>query len=70
MSNLKDFGREYVTFDATNPVHRQYFNDFCRKHSWSHCPVRFELTQPFTDVIAMIKSQMLDYYISEEGNKK
>jgi hypothetical protein len=70
MKTLVNYGRPYIAFDVTNPQHRQYFTDYTHTHSWAACPYRFELENGFTDVVSMIKSQVLDYYLNIEEQQK
>lgn len=70
MKTLATYGRPHIEFDVTNALHRQYFNDFTHSRTWAACPYRFELINGFTDVVSMIKSQMLDYYLNSEEQQK
>ncbi len=56
-----------VVFDAYNPEHRAFYNNFRKKDAWGNAP-RFVLDDRFNNVPDMIASRLLDYYMSIEFN--
>lgn len=69
MSKLAMFGRPYVTFDATNKEHRKWFKEHQDNSTWSKCPVRFIIDEEYGDLITMIKSHLINFYIEQEFGK-
>jgi hypothetical protein len=58
-----------VLFEVNKSEHRQYYNNFRAKNTWSGAP-RFVLEEQFTNVPDMIASKMLDYYMQSEFASK
>jgi hypothetical protein len=66
MSRLAFFGRPFVSFDAANSDHRQYFAEFNKFRTWSRCPVRFIIPDEHGDLITMIQRRLIQYYVDQE----
>jgi hypothetical protein len=67
MNTLDRFCRPLVTFDVTNPEHRQHYHTFAKHRTWGRCPVRFEVPEDTgLDLVSMIQRQLLDYYMSQD----
>lgn len=70
MSKLQLFGRPFVIFDASNKEHREWFADFNKRLTWSHCPVRFVVDDQVGDLITMIQRRLIQYYVDKEFGKQ
>ena len=70
MSKLTMFGRPFVSFDATSAEHRRWFKDFQDKGTWGKCPVRFIIDDEYGDLITMIKSHLINFYVEQEFGKQ
>lgn len=66
MSKLQLFGRPFTVFDANNKEHRQWFADFNKNRTWSHCPVRFVVDDDQGDLITMIQRKLIQFYVDKE----
>jgi hypothetical protein len=66
MSRLASFGRPWVSFDASNKQHREWFTQFERSGTWGRCPVRFIVTEEHGDLVSLMRSKMLEHYIKRE----
>lgn len=66
MSKLSFFGRPWVVFNAKDPQHRLWYNQFQRNRSWGDCPVRFILAENSSNLITQIQRELVAYYMSEE----
>lgn len=66
MNNISTYGRPTVVFDASNPQHREWVLEFEKTMSWKNCPMRFELVDNFENVVAMIRSKLMNYYLEQE----
>jgi hypothetical protein len=66
---LAYYGRPFVAFDAKNKQHRQWFADFNKNRTWSHCPVRFIVPDDAGDLITLIQQRLIQYYVEKEFGK-
>lgn len=66
MSRLAFIGRPWVAFDAANRQHRQWFAEFQRTRTWGRCPVRFIVADDHGDLLMMIQTRLIDYYVGKE----
>ena len=69
MSRLSYIGRPWTVFDPKNEDHRRWFAEFQSGNSWSHCPVRFIVSDNHGDLITMIQQQLIEYYTNAEFRK-
>jgi hypothetical protein len=70
MSRLSSVGRQWVSFDPMNENHRRWYADFERTKTWGSCPVRFFVNEDHGDLLSMIRSQLIQYYIKREFQDK
>lgn len=71
MSKLEYYARPLVAFDASNPVHREFYYEFLERRSWGYCPVRFIVPDMNgMDLIRMIQLELLQYYVKKEFKGK
>lgn len=71
MSKLEYYARPLVAFDATNKMHRRYYNQFMVHMSWGRCPVRFICPESNgSDLVKMIQTELLKYYVEKEFRVK
>lgn len=61
--------RPYVAFDAANKQHRRWFSEFHENRTWGHCPVRFVIPDDCGDLVSMIRSRLIDFYVGKEFGK-
>ena len=67
MSKLIQAGRPWVSFNASNPQHRQWFADFQRKGTWGRCPVRFLIAaEEVGDLVTIIQRSLIKHYVDQE----
>jgi len=67
MSKLEFYSRPLVAFDPAKKEHRRIFNEFETKRTWGHSPYRFICPEDVGhDLPAMIKNQLLDWYLDKE----
>ena len=66
MSRLQFYGRPWVQFDAHNPQHRAWFQEFQTTRTWGRCPVRFILAEASSNLITQIQRELVDYYVNTE----
>lgn len=66
MTKLNQYVRPTVTFDPTNPEHRDYYRMFLREGTWGKIPVQFITSDPTVNQLATIERQLIDYYVSQE----
>lgn len=66
MSKLSYFGRPWVVFNANDPQHRTWFNEFQSRRTWGNCPVRFILAESSSNLITQIQRELVDYYMQQE----
>jgi hypothetical protein len=69
MSKLDYIGRPWMSFDATNKQHRQWFAEFQRAGTWGRCPVRFIVSDDQGDLVTMIQRRLIEYYSNKEFGK-
>ena len=70
MSILNLAQRPWVTFDATDANHRNYYLTFLQNNSWRQCPVQFSLERGYGDLAAMIENKLSAYYLGQEFNTR
>lgn len=70
MSLLYLRSRPVISFDETNPKHRNYFHAFIKTGTWGNCPVRFTAEGLNTDLVTYINQKLLNYYVNKEFNRK
>jgi hypothetical protein len=68
MSKLQLHGRPWVSFNADNPNHRQWYAEFVSTGTWGHCPVRFVVDDSCSDLLTQIQRELINYYIGMEFN--
>ena len=66
MSKLNLSGRQWVEFNSEDENHRRWYGEFKKLKTWSKCPVRFIVSDNYTDVVQMIHEKLLDHYINKE----
>ena len=67
MSKLIQAGRPWVSFNASNPQHRQWFAEFQRKGTWGRCPVRFLIAaEEVGDLVTIIQRSLIKHYVDQE----
>lgn len=70
MSRLEFYARPLIAFDPKNKDHRRWYNEFLKKKTWGHCPVRFICPEDSgSDLTMMIKNHLVEYYVSKEFAK-
>jgi hypothetical protein len=66
MSKLQLHGRPWVSFNAHNPNHRQWYAEFVSTGTWGHCPVRFVVDDSCGDLLTQIQRELINYYVGME----
>lgn len=61
--------RPYITFDVSNPVHREAYYNFHKKSTWKGCPFTFVLEEGYSTIPSMITAKMSEYYMAQEFKK-
>jgi hypothetical protein len=70
---LKSFllsNRPYALFDANNAEHRKLYATFLKTKTWSTCPYKFVLEEPFTDLPSSINYKLVNHYLGKEFKGK
>jgi hypothetical protein len=70
MAVLEINNRPWAVFDPKNSQHRQYYAEFNKRGGWGLCPVRFVVPDGSRDLLSMIRSSLVDYYIQQEFGKR
>jgi hypothetical protein len=70
VSRLAARGRPWVSFDPANREHRKWYAEFERSGTWGRCPVRFSSNEDHGNLLAMIRSQLIEYYVKREFNNR
>ena len=69
MSRLAYIGRPWTAFDTANKQHRKWFAEFQRSGTWGRCPVRFIVPDDHGNLINIIQTKLIDYYVDKEFGK-
>ena len=69
MSRLAYIGRPWTAFDPANKQHRRWFAEFQRSGTWGRCPVRFIVSDDHGNLINIIQTKLIDYYVDKEFGK-
>jgi hypothetical protein len=69
MSRLAYIGRPWTAFDPANKQHRKWFAEFQRSGTWGRCPVRFIVSDDHGNLINIIQTKLIDYYVDKEFGK-
>lgn len=66
MAVLELNSRPWTVFDPRNREHRRYYANFVRDHGWGRCPVRFVVPDGSQDLLTMIRSSLVEYYLERD----
>jgi hypothetical protein len=69
MAVLEIHNRPWAVFDPHNREHRNHYAQFIKNGGWGHCPVRFVVPDGSRDLLSMIGSSLVEYYIQREFHK-
>jgi hypothetical protein len=70
MAVLEIHNRPWAVFDPKNSEHRQHYAKFVKHGGWGLCPVRFVVPDGSRDLLSMIRSSLVEYYIQQEFNRR
>jgi hypothetical protein len=66
MAVLELNSRPWTVFDPCNREHRKYYANFVRSRGWGNCPVRFVVPDGSQDLLTMIRSSLVKYYLDRD----
>jgi hypothetical protein len=69
MSRLAYIGRPWTAFNPADKQHRKWFAEFQRSGTWGRCPVRFIVSDDHGNLINIIQTKLIDYYVDREFGK-
>ncbi len=66
MSKIQQYGRPFVTFDASNSEHRKLFHEIVKYNNFGRSPIRFWLENEHNNLMNQISKDLTDYYLTKE----
>lgn len=66
MHKINQHTRPPRFFDAADPEHRAYFNEFMKTSSWKNCPFQWFITDDSADLVHYIQKALVAYYMAQE----